>query len=157
MSYVEKTAQPGEATVFEGRLSWVVWFRPGLCAGVFLLAALGWLVIGHGGAGALFALIGGLIVLANWMSVRSTELAVTDRRVIAKRGVLTRSAIDLRLARVESVMVEQSLFGKLFGFGTIVVRGTGGDGAPINTVAQPLDFKRAVEAQLDKYERRSAA
>jgi uncharacterized membrane protein YdbT with pleckstrin-like domain len=155
MSYVEKTAQPGETIAYEGSLSWVVWFWPAIIGGLFLFAALGWLVGGHGALGLLFIVVGALILAANWLRVRAVELVVTDRRVIAKWGVLTRAAIDQRLARVESVTVTQDLFGILCGFGTIVIRGTGGDPTPIKTVARPLDFKRAVEAQLDRYERRS--
>jgi len=155
MSYYEKTSQPGEVIARTGRLSWVVWFWPGLIGGVLLLSGLAGFVDGAGArAATMDTILGAAILAVRWATLRAVELVVTDRRVIAKRGVLSRVAVDQRLARVERVDVAQGMFGTLCGYGTVIIRGTGGDAQAIKTVAQPLDFKRAVEAGLEEYELR---
>ncbi|UOO81955.1 PH domain-containing protein [Uruburuella testudinis] len=80
----------------------------------------------------------------------TTELALTNKKVIAKFGFIRRSTIELNLDKVESISVEQGFIGRIFNFGSIVVRGTGGSQAPIPYIAQPLEFRRQVNALLDK-------
>ena len=63
---------------------------------------------------------------------------VTDHRVIFKRGLLSRHTVEMNRTKIESVDVDQSLFGRLFGYGTIVVHGTGGGLEPLANIADPL-------------------
>jgi uncharacterized membrane protein YdbT with pleckstrin-like domain len=74
----------------------------------------------------------------------STEMAVTNRRVVAKSGFIRRSTIELNLQRVESIQVSQGLLGRLFDFGTIVVSGAGNPQAPVRGISSPLAFRSAV-------------
>jgi uncharacterized membrane protein YdbT with pleckstrin-like domain len=76
----------------------------------------------------------------------TTELAVTDRRVIYKSGIISRHTLEMNRSKVESVDVDQSLLGRLLGFGTIVVRGTGGSLEPIRTISDPLSFRSHITA-----------
>lgn len=76
----------------------------------------------------------------------STELAVTDRRVIYKAGILARHTLEMNRSKVESVDVDQSLLGRLLGFGTIIVRGTGGSLEPIRMISDPLTFRSHITA-----------
>src|SRR4030081_1525047 len=138
MSYIQRVLQPGETVVHEARLHPLI-FLPAL---FLLLIALALLVastqfaapkiiIGLEAAAAMF----GLLALASWAraAIRraTTELAVTDRRVIYKSGLFARHTLEMNRSKVESVDVDQSILGRIFGFGTIVVRGTGGRPPPI--------------------------
>jgi len=76
----------------------------------------------------------------------STELAVTDRRVIHKTGFLRRSTQEMEREKVESVDVEQSLAGRIFGYGTILVRGVGTSWEPFANIADPLTFRSSITA-----------
>jgi uncharacterized membrane protein YdbT with pleckstrin-like domain len=84
----------------------------------------------------------------------TTEIAVTSRRVIVKRGLIRRSTIEMNAGRIESVEVDQSIAGRLLDFGTVEVRGTGGGIEPIAKVAAPLLMREAVGRLADD---RSAA
>jgi uncharacterized membrane protein YdbT with pleckstrin-like domain len=76
----------------------------------------------------------------------TTELAVTDRRVIYKAGLISRHTLEMNRSKIESVDVDQSLIGRLLSFGTIVVRGTGGSLEPIRLVRNPLHFRSCITA-----------
>lgn len=85
----------------------------------------------------------------------STELAITSKRVIAKVGFISRSTVELSHRKIESFNVDQSIYGRIFGFGTIVVCGTGGGKTPIPNIDDPLEFRRqamkvADEADMQK-------
>jgi uncharacterized membrane protein YdbT with pleckstrin-like domain len=76
----------------------------------------------------------------------STELAVTDRRVIYKTGLVRRHTVEMNMDKVESVNVDQSLLGRLFGYGTVTVHGTGGGLEPLPSIASPIAFRNHVTA-----------
>jgi uncharacterized membrane protein YdbT with pleckstrin-like domain len=153
MSYIQRVLQPGETVVHEARLHPLI-FLPAL---FLLLIALALLVastqfadqkiiIGLEAAAAMF----GLLALASWVraAIRraTTELAVTDRRVIYKSGLLARHTLEMNRSKVESVDVDQSILGRIFSFGTIIVRGTGGSLEPIRLISDPLTFRSHITA-----------
>jgi uncharacterized membrane protein YdbT with pleckstrin-like domain len=84
--------------------------------------------------------------LSCWIARLTTEIAVTDRRVIVKRGLIRRSTIEINANRIESVAAEQSIMGRLLNFGTLIVRGTGAGIEPIPKVAEPLALRAAIGA-----------
>jgi uncharacterized membrane protein YdbT with pleckstrin-like domain len=130
-SYIEGALIPGEKILHQGRVSWwAVWH----------LIALG----------ILFLVIGvGLVFLAwAWIRVKSTELAITNKRVIAKFGFISRNTVEIAIPKVESIQVQQTLMGRLLDYGTLIISGTGTAHAPIPSIAEPLAFRRAfLEAQ----------
>ncbi|TMH62955.1 MAG: PH domain-containing protein, partial [Betaproteobacteria bacterium] len=99
--------------------------------------------------GLIFAVLGLIVILVALIRRNSTELAVTNRRVIAKFGFIKRSTIELNLAKVESIRVEQSVGGRLFGYGSVIVTGTGSTMDPIPYVADPIKFRQAVQSATD--------
>jgi uncharacterized membrane protein YdbT with pleckstrin-like domain len=128
MSYVQSTLLPREHVVYEGHLSlWAM--SVGIFLGVVTLPIFGF---------------GLLVLLAAFIRYRSTEMAVTNRRVIAKFGFVSRETVELSLQRIESVQVHQGVFGRLFNYGTLVVAGAGMPSAPIQGVSAPLEFRRKV-------------
>jgi uncharacterized membrane protein YdbT with pleckstrin-like domain len=84
-----------------------------------------------------------------WLRRRSSEFAVTNKRVIIKLGVLTTRSIELLLSKVEGIAVEQSFSGRILGYGGIVVTGSGGTKEPFEGIQSPLDFRQAVQAATD--------
>jgi uncharacterized membrane protein YdbT with pleckstrin-like domain len=152
MNYVKRVLQPGENVIHMTRLHPII-FLPAIvwlvAALVLLIAALslsGDLRIGGEALAvfcAVFALASAIPALIRCVS---TELAVTDRRVIYKSGILARHTLEMNRSKVESVDVDQSLLGRLLGFGTIVVRGTGGSLEPIRMISDPLTFRSHITA-----------
>ncbi|CAI1715215.1 Bacterial membrane flanked domain [Serratia quinivorans] len=83
------------------------------------------------------------------IKIITTELALTNKRIIAKFGFIRRSTVELRLEKVESIGVDQSILGRILGYGTIVVKGTGGTATPIPSISKPLEFRRVVNNHLE--------
>jgi uncharacterized membrane protein YdbT with pleckstrin-like domain len=80
---------------------------------------------------------------------RSTELVITDKRLIAKYGVLTTHSIEIRFDKIETVRVKQGLMGRLFNYGDIVVTGTGSTFDPIRNIANAMTFRTALNQAMD--------
>ncbi len=152
MSYIEKILQPGEVVLSETRLHWFIYLR----AIAIIVLAIAVLIVGMvmapGSAqyfqiaAAVVAFIGLWALFIAWMTRRSTELAVTDRRVIHKAGFLGRTTHEMNREKVESVEVQQSLAGRIFGYGTILVRGVGSSWEPFSHIADPLAFRNSITA-----------
>ena len=93
--------------------------------------------------------VGLLLWLSAWLKYRSTELAVTNKRVITKTGLIQRNTTEMFLEKVESIQVDQGILGRICDFGSITISGTGGDKSPVNNVSQPLEFRRAFMTAVD--------
>jgi uncharacterized membrane protein YdbT with pleckstrin-like domain len=127
--YIEESLAPGERVVQRGRWPWLFW----LGAWVVLLT-LGWLIVGVIWFAALF------------IKFRTTRWAVTDRRIILKRGLITRDTQELSTRSVEAVQVHQGVLGRLFNYGRLVVTGTGDAVIYFPSTTDPIAFRRAIEA-----------
>jgi uncharacterized membrane protein YdbT with pleckstrin-like domain len=92
------------------------------------------------------------LLLIPYVQIRTTDLGVTNKRVIAKTGLIRRHTIEQRIQKIESIRVNQGIFGRMFDYGTITIHGTGGATTPIALVAEPFAFKSAVESVIDDYE-----
>lgn len=150
MSYVDQSLTPGETVILRGVLHWWIYAGPAAClvAGFLGISSDGNLVpIGYG---LIFA--GLLFALRSWIAAKSTEVAITSKRVIAKTGLVSRSTVELSHTKVESLKVDQSIAGRLLGFGTLTLCGSGGTATPIANIAAPMEFRRraleAIEAKL---------
>ena len=78
-----------------------------------------------------------------------TEVALTTKKVIVKKGVLSRKTDEMKLSKVENVELKQSLLGRILGFGEIVISGTGSGKTILSKIANPIEVKKAIEAQID--------
>ncbi|MES2253751.1 MAG: PH domain-containing protein [Pseudomonadota bacterium] len=141
-SYVDSNLNPGEQVVYRGTVHWIVYLLPVmmLCFGVPLIGASERFGIALAGGGLLAA-------AAAWIRQTSSEFAVTNRRVIVKTGLLSRRTIEINISRVESVGVDQDIFGRLFNYGSITVIGTGGTREPFTLIDNPQQFRRMVQAE----------
>ena len=93
-------------------------------------------------AGAVAAALGILVILVALVRRATTELVLTDRRIIAKRGLVSRDTVEMNLGKVESVHVNQSLLGRLLDYGDVTVVGTGSALEPLSGIAQPLELRK---------------
>lgn len=153
MRYVEQVLQPGETVIYATSLHWLVYLRAIM---LLIVAVICLLFAGSFNSpvvvlalqiiAALFCLLAVVSGLGALIRRATTELAVTDRRVIFKTGVFQRHSMEINRSKVETVGVDQSILGRLLGYGTVVVRGTGGSFEPIAYIGDPLTFRSHITA-----------
>jgi uncharacterized membrane protein YdbT with pleckstrin-like domain len=154
MSYVQRVLQPNEKVLHESTIHWMI-FIPGVL--LMLVGLAGLVLYGLDSAGNLQILsyslmavgfIAGLLSLAMaWFKRWTTEVAVTDKRIIYKQGFIRRHTVEMNMDKVESVDVDQSVFGRMFDYGDITVRGTGSGIEPLRKIDSPIQFRNAVTAR----------
>lgn len=88
--------------------------------------------------------IGLVLLVIAYIRYKTTELAITNKRVVVKTGLISRNIIEINIAKVESVEVAQSVLGRLFDFGSLSISGTGFNQAPIPNISDPLGFRKAL-------------
>ena len=142
-TYVQNNLIAGEQIVYQTKVHPIVFVTPAL----FVIAGIVFGILGMPPAGAAFLAIGVALFLAAWIRQWSSEFAVTNKRVIIKVGFISRRTIEINMSKVESVEINQDIFGRLLNYGTIVVIGTGGTREPFALIDDPLAFRRAVQAQ----------
>jgi membrane protein YdbS with pleckstrin-like domain len=162
MSYVEKHLIEGETIVYETRLHWIVLIVPILLGLLFGLTGVAMFVLSGRAAGGKSAasesmtiigavlLVLALLFIARVILVRNaTEMTVTNKRVFVKVGLAARRTIELLLSRVESIGVEESVMGRMFGYGKVIVHGTGGTPEIFTMIAHPLEFRTQVQQEIE--------
>ncbi|WP_036301273.1 PH domain-containing protein [Methylotenera sp. L2L1] len=131
-SYIDGALIKDERVIYVGHIS--LW-------SLAPLIALGFLTVWIFGLGLIFW-------VAAYIRYKTTELAFTNKRVIAKFGFISRSTIELNINKVESIQVQQGILGRIFNFGTLIISGAGNPQAPILGISEPMAFRRAfMEAQ----------
>lgn len=142
-SYIEENLARDEKIIIKAQVTWLSQFWYLLFGGLFVLLALP-------SKSFLFFLIGVVFIAIAVVHVITTELALTNRRIIAKSGLIRRNTIELKVNRVESLGVDQGVLGRILNFGSIVVKGVGGSNAPIPYIARPMEFRQQVNNFLDE-------
>ena len=163
MSYIDATLVPGEEVVYQTRLHWVVMLGHILFSLVLVIAGAGlfvYLRMQTGldmnlvriliGFAALLAIVGVAAFIIGMARRNATEMAVTTRRVVIKTGLAARKTIEMLLNKVESIEVSETTGGRMLGYGTIVIIGTGGTSEPFHKIAHPLQFRSQVQLQIEK-------
>jgi len=150
MGYIDRHLLPGEQVTYRTRLHWKIYLGPGLLV-LLVLLPLTILALSTDKAwlGILPAVLAVGVLLVAFVRRRTSEFAVTNKRVILKLGVLNTRSVELLLSKVEGVTVTQSLTGRLFGFGGIVVTGSGGTQEPFSSIQAPLELRQAVQAATE--------
>ena len=153
MSYLNRVLQPEERVVYATRLHWLVYLRAILLLIVAILVLIA-ADMTEGKVSAALQILAALVALLAFGSgVRAfmwrvtTELAITDHRVIYKRGLLARHTIEMNRSKVESVDVDQSVLGRILNYGDVTIRGTGASLEPLRMIEDPLMFRSHVTAR----------
>ena len=152
MSYVNSILRPDETVLYRGRLHWIIY------GSAIVAGAVGVALVAVGRAypdvapvaeiAAAIALIVALFeALRAWFNQWITEIAVTNLRVIYKKGFIRRHTAEMYMDKVESVTVDQSIWGRLLGYGTIHVRGTGEGIEHLHRIDRPVALRNAIEAR----------
>ena len=129
MSYLDESLAPGETIVARFALHWTAKWR--LIA--FIVLAIPTFGI---------ALLGALY---EWLRLRAIEQGVTNRRVVRKTGIVSRETTELRLASIETIDLRQTTWGRLLGYGNLVLTGRGETAMVFERLAAPIEAKRAIE------------
>lgn len=126
-SYVEGALVKDEKIVHLGHISlWSLWHL--IALGLILLPAFG---------------LGLIFLIKAYVRYKTTELAITTKRVIVKFGFIRRSTVEININKVESIQVDQEILGRLFNFGTLIIAGAGNPQAPIAGISAPMEFRKA--------------
>jgi len=133
-SYVDSVLISGETVLHRGRVS--LWPHAGkTLLGIVLLPVFG---------------IGLIFLVWVYVIYRTTEIAITNKRIIAKFGFISRSTIEINLPKVESVQVDQGVMGRMLDYGTIIVAGAGTPNLSIPGAAEPLEFRKHFMEATDR-------
>ena len=119
-NYVQSNLSSGEQVVYEARLHWIIF--------VSLKALL-------------------TLFIAPLIQRATSEFAITNKRVIIKVGLISRRTLEMNLSKIESVNVNQGIFARLLGYGTIVVIGTGGTKEQFAGISDPMTFRKKFQEQ----------
>jgi len=153
---VEEHLQPGEQVVYQAHVS-----RISLIPWVILAVALvvGGVIAGQmapdpivTGLALIPAAAVGLLVLGKWVVLRAHEYVLTDRRVIQQTGIVSKRSVDSRLDKINNVEHQQTLWGRLLGYGDVWIDTASETGTTMfRQIAEPLEFKRAILGASESY------
>ena len=132
MSYIEDSLSDGEKVEGLFKLHWFAW-----------MPMVGWILLGIPTLGLTW-----IVAIYEYLKLRYTEQGVTNKRVIVKTGLVQRRTLELLLRQVEAISVDQSLLGRVFGFGSITLTGTGGVREVFHRVGDPLELRRRIHGQV---------
>jgi uncharacterized membrane protein YdbT with pleckstrin-like domain len=151
MAYYTKVLQPGEQVRVIGRLHWSIYLRGLLVLAIALAVLVGsqrlpdpnWQQYARWGSAAI-GVLGLLLLFGAWIRRRATEIVVTDQRVIFKRGLFARHSVEMNVGKIETVDVEQGVGGRIWGYGTLLIHGTGSGFEPLVGIGAPLLIRNAI-------------
>ena len=152
MSYVKNVLQADEQIRYLTNIHWIIYI-PGVALLVVAALVYGFALREEGGRPLWMAIAGVLAVLAAltlfqaWFRRFTTEIAVTNRRIIYKRGFISRDTIEMQMDKVESVDVQQSVGGRILGYGDILIRGVGVGIEPLKNIDSPIEFRNHVTGE----------
>jgi uncharacterized membrane protein YdbT with pleckstrin-like domain len=147
-SYVDSVLAEGERIVYRAHVSrWK--FVLSYLVGIFFVLAGAAAYVRRADFGTesampavVFVVIGLVVVLSAVVRRWTTELVLTNRRIITKRGLVARNTVEMNLGKVESLHVNQSLMGRLFDYGDVTVVGTGSSLEPLLGISSPLELRK---------------
>jgi uncharacterized membrane protein YdbT with pleckstrin-like domain len=152
MSYVRHVLQPDERLLADGRLHWIGYWRAIACAlGAAVVFGLNPQTQSLRVADQ--ALVAALAALALVFAIHTawerwgTEIGVTNKRVIYKRGVISRYTAEMNMDKIETVLVDQTLMGRIFDYGAITIKGSGASIETLRRIAEPLALRAAITAR----------
>jgi len=144
MSYIENNLMNEENILYRSKLHWIVFCWPV----IWFIVAIIFFIAGVSVIGVLCILISIVTGIASFIKFKSSEFGVTNRRVIVKIGFIRRISVEVLLNKIEGIQVNQGIWGRILGFGSITVSGTGGTKDLFHKISAPLEFRRKVQEQI---------
>ena len=142
MAYVDSSLLPDEQIVYKATLHWTIFWQ---CWVIILIGIVS--LIFQPIVGGLIIFVGLLVGLRKFIEYKTSEFAVTTKRVIIKVGVFRRRTLELLLRQVEAISVEQTVLGRMLGFGSVTLTGTGGVREVFHNISSPFEFRRQIHSQ----------
>lgn len=143
-SYLERTLQPDETVLYRARLHWIIYAQGAALAAAGAILWLASVTPFYFAIGGILVAVGLLSLAASAIQKFSTELAITSKRVLVKRGLFVRNTVEMSRAKIETVEVKQGITGRMLDYGTVIVRGTGGGLEPLKNIDSPLEVRRHI-------------
>lgn len=158
--FIASNLLSGESILSRGRIHPAIFFKA-VPSGLVLLPAIITFAaaesIGLAIVGALFGLFAFMLLLLRLVDTAiiylTTEIALTDKRVLGKTGFIRRESIELFLTKIEGIEVKQGIIARCFNFGDLSVTGTGATATRFPGIVEPLAFRRRVQEQVDVVQR----
>ncbi len=143
MSYIEENLLPGEKLLHKALIHWII-YVPGI---VFVLLGFVFYVATRNVVAGVVILVGLGVLAKCHINRMNTEFAVTNKRIMAKIGWLARAGMDISHSKIESIIMDQTAWGRIFNYGTLTIHGTGSGIEAIGNIEDPLAFRKiALEA-----------
>lgn len=146
MGYIDQNLMNGEQIVHRSKVHWIVFLWPI----VFTIIAF---ILFAGGKetapiGGIFFLIAIVWTVSAFISLKTSEFGITNKRVLIKVGLIRRTSLETILTKVEGIQVNQGILGRIFNYGTILIKGTGGTSNPFHKIEAPMEFRKKVQEQI---------
>jgi uncharacterized membrane protein YdbT with pleckstrin-like domain len=148
---------PDEKVIYSTRLHWVIYFES---AGFFIIGILLFFLgtlIGDKSInrsmvwpGVIFIGLGILSIFYFHLMRIKSEFAITNKRVIMKKGIISTKTLELLHTKIESIATHQNLDGKIFGYGNISVCGSGGTVNQFKAIEKPFVFRKFAQEEIDR-------
>jgi len=152
MSYIERSLGDGEKIVIRARFHWLYNLRAWLAVLVPLVLLIAVMIYADEMVRqglAIFAvalLVTGIVIFFTMMIHKwTTEIGITSHRLVKKTGFISLKTAEVALPNIEGVRVNQGIWGRIFGYGTLRIEGTGDDSVDIPNIDDPVGFRRAIE------------
>jgi uncharacterized membrane protein YdbT with pleckstrin-like domain len=150
MAYYTKVLQPDETVKYIAHLHWAM-YKHAIWLGILTVALAVFSLnlidnqrlIALAGA-AILAVLAIISFIGTWFVRVTTEIVVTDKRVIHKVGWIARRTEEINVSKVETVDVTQGIAGRIFDSGTVLIRGIGGSWEPLRNISSPLRLRNAI-------------
>ena len=148
MSYVQRVLQPGEQVRHISSIHWIVYW-PGVAVALLAVVAYWlsdtWHLPGFWRFTAYaLAIVAAVLLIQRWFQQWITEIAVTNRRVIYKTGLIRRQTNEMNMDKVESVKIDQSIIGRMLDYGNVKILGTGEGFETLRTIPSPIELRNSI-------------
>lgn len=143
MGYIDDNLMNGEQVVYRTKLHKIVFFGPVIFFVLTIFFAI--TVLELSGFTFLVSIIWAISAFINF---KTSEFGITNKRVLIKVGFIGRNSLETLLTKVEGIQVNQGILGRIFNYGTIIIKGTGGTSNPFHKIDSPLEFRKKVQEQI---------
>lgn len=148
-SYVQSALMPGEEIIYQGKCSLRAFWLSFLVGLFFALVLIGDDSMSKDARNGMTVFV--LFLFARpFIHKWTTELAITNKRVIAKFGLISRRTVEINLVKIESIQVRQGILGRILNYGSIIVSGAGNPQAPIPNIKNPMKFRMEFNKVVDQ-------
>lgn len=146
MSYIDNNLMDGESVLYRTHLHWIIFLWPVIWLIIAVLFFRG--LSEYNPIGGVFTLITVITGVYSFLHYKTSEFGITNKRVIVKVGIIRRNSLEVLLNKVEGIQVKQGIIGRILGYGTIIVSGTGGTQDPFHKISTPLEFRKQAQEQI---------